>query len=307
MRNILKRSANEKLPSTGPTRFPVRVDLPLYADALKSAMDNSEDLTLLSFMASHLSRNIDLSIKADDLREWLRRCPSIIILDGLDEVPPSSNRLPVIAAIDSLFDDLYSVSADVLVVVTTRPQGYSEDLDPHYWQHWNLRPLETEEAIRFAERLSAVRLSDPDRRDAVLSELRRAATDQTTATLLSSPLQVTILFGIALLKGTIPQSRWDLFERYYTLIRDREAMKPAQSATIIREHRATIDKLHHEAGFLLQLKSESAGGAKAPPFELTEVLIHGGGGANSFDGADFRKAAPANDVALGGAFGGFGP
>ena len=76
---------------------------------------------------------------------------------------------------------------------------------------------------------------------------------------MTSPLQVTILFGIATLKGDIPRDRWDLFEKYYTLLRDRDAQKPGAAAR--RTYKRQIDAVHHEAGFLLQVAAESAGEA----------------------------------------------
>jgi hypothetical protein len=249
----------EGLPLNGPARFPIRIDLPLYADALQRA--DSAGISLIAFMALRLSRNVDQSISASDLRAWLSTCPTLIILDGLDEVPPSGNRAELIRSIDALWDDLTLAKADVLVVVTTRPQGYNDDLSSRYWQHWELSPLTAVEALNFARRLSEVRLSDPDRREAILGELTRAASDSSTMLLLTSPLQVTILFGISLLKGAIPQDRWELFERYYTLLRDREAQKTGPDSKLIRDFKRQIDTIHYQAGFVLHVISETAGAA----------------------------------------------
>lgn len=256
---VLERGRLEGLPLGGPARFPVRVDLPIFADALQKS--GAQGLSLIAFMAARFSRNVDQPISALELRLWLATCPSLIVLDGLDEVPPSGNRAELIKAIDALWDDLSLIKADVLVVVTTRPQGYNDDLSRRYWQHWQLSPLTEEDALKFARRLSEVRLSDPDRREAILAELNRAAKDSSTMLLLTSPLQVTILFGISLLKGAIPQDRWELFERYYTLLRDREAQKTGADATVIRDFKRQIDAIHYQAGFILHLMSETAGGA----------------------------------------------
>jgi len=256
---ILKRARTEGLPLNGPARFPIRVDLPLYADALQKT--GAQGVSLISFMTARLSREVDHVITASDLREWLANCPALIILDGLDEVPPSGNRAQLIKSIDALWDDLTLARSDVLVVVTTRPQGYNDDLSSRYWQHWELSPLTEASALNFARRLSEVRLSDPDRREAILTELARAASDAATMLLLTTPLQVTILFGISLLKGAIPQDRWELFERYYTLLRDREAQKTGPDAQLIRDYKRQIDTIHYQAGFILHVLSETAGAA----------------------------------------------
>ena len=256
---VLERARIEGLPLSGPARFPIRVDLPLYADALQKA--EGSGVSLIAFMAARLSRDVDHAITATDLRHWLSGCPALIILDGLDEVPPSGNRAQLIKSIDALWDDLSLAKSDALVVVTTRPQGYNDDLSSRYWQHWELSPLSAPNALNFARRLSEVRLSDPDRREAILTELTRAANDFSTMLLLTTPLQVTILFGISLLKGAIPQDRWELFERYYTLLRDREAQKTGPDAQLIRDYKRQIDTVHYQAGFILHVVSEVAGAA----------------------------------------------
>lgn len=279
---ILERAVKEDLPSTGPARFPIRIDLPGFADALQKARDDDQSLTLLCYMARRMSRKLDSQVTADDLRAWLGTCPSLLILDGLDEVPPSGNRVPVVQAIDALWDDLHFVNGDAVVIVTTRPQGYNRDLDPEYWEHWELAPLEPSDAIRYAKQLSEVRLSDADRRDAIIAELERASEDPATVHLMMTPLQVTIMFGIAMLKGVIPQDRWDLFDRYYNLLRDREAEKAGAASQLIRRFKQQIDVLHREAGFLLHLEAEAAGGAT--PFltgdqfrEMSERLLRSQG------------------------------
>ena len=260
---ILDRAAAEGLSLLGPVRFPIRIDIPRFADALEKARASDASLTLIGYMATRLARGIDAAVTANDVRTWLGTCPSVLVLDGLDEVPPSGNRTDVIAAIDALWDDLHLVRADTLVIVTTRPQGYDHDLDPAYWEHWSLSPFSADDATAFATRLAEVRLSDQDRRDEIVAELRAASDDPTTKSLMISPLQVTIMFGIALLKGVIPRDRWDLFNQYYERLRDREMLKPAPSAAIVRDYKRQIDALHQEAGFLLQVESETAGGATA--------------------------------------------
>jgi hypothetical protein len=257
---VLRRAEQEGLSAEAPCRFPIRVNLPSFADALKRAADAGAHLSLLGYITSALVREIDVELTGDDLRAWLGHCPSFIVLDGLDEVPPTANRTEVVRAIEAIWDDIHHVNGDCIVIVTTRPQGYSQDLDPHFWQHWELAPLSPNTALSFAKRLAELRVSDTEFRQTILEEMGRASQDAATHLLLTSPLQVTILFGIAYLKGTIPRDRWDLFEKYYSLLRDREAQKPN---SIIREFRRQIDALHQEAGFLLHVAAESAGGANA--------------------------------------------
>jgi hypothetical protein len=260
---VLSRAQAENLPLTGPARFPIRIDAPALADELQEAESRGQRLTILEHITAKLSEGISVELLPDDVRTWLGAYPSLIILDGLDEVPPSGNRRSLVREVDALWDDLCHAGSDALVVVTTRPQGYNNDLNPQYWQHWDLAPLTSAEALRYARRLSEVRLSERQRRKIVLDELEAKSSDLDTSRLMTSPLQVTIMFGIALLKGSIPQDRWTLFDRYYTLLRDREARKGGWIASVIREYGTQIDAIHRRAGFLLHVSAESAGAARS--------------------------------------------
>jgi hypothetical protein len=119
---IMDRALSESLTLDRPTRFPFRVDLPDFADAVQTTSNKGGKLSLISFMCQRLFENLDVRILPNDLREWLGACPSLIVLDGLDEVPQTANRGQLISSIDSFWDDLHLVQADAMVVVTTRLQ-----------------------------------------------------------------------------------------------------------------------------------------------------------------------------------------
>lgn len=125
---ILNRARVEDVPLDGPCRFPVRVEIPAFADALNKAVG----LTMLSYIAMRLSRDIDSPITVNDLREWLTICPWLVIFDGLDEVPASGNRSAVIGSIDAFWDEVHLAQADVIAIVTTRPQGYNFALSSRF-------------------------------------------------------------------------------------------------------------------------------------------------------------------------------
>jgi hypothetical protein len=150
---ILDRANSEGIPIIGPCRFPVRVDLPTFADALERSKKAEQSLSLLFHIANRLSRELDCSINVDDLRAWLSACPWLLVLDGLDEVPASGNRDLVVTSIDTFWDEVHLANADVMVVVTSRPQGYQQALSQRHWEHWELAPLSVEQARKVAARL----------------------------------------------------------------------------------------------------------------------------------------------------------
>ena len=115
-------------------RFPFRIVLNEFASALSS--DSLPKInSVLSFIAHHIHKRTDSTVSTDDLKNWFAQYPSVIVFDGLDEVPSSSNRDQVLEAIRDFWVDASSSNADILSIATTRPQGYNEDFSPTFYQH----------------------------------------------------------------------------------------------------------------------------------------------------------------------------
>jgi hypothetical protein len=258
---VLTRAQAEGVTTNGVRRYPIHIELPKFADQLALASKERRQLSLLSYATNLISSNADEGVNIRDMRAWLGSFPWLLVLDGLDEVPPSANRSDVVAAINDFWDEVHEANADILVLVTTRPQGYGDDLPRRHWEHWDLASLSTDDALRFAERLASILLSDGSRREEILSELKRAGSDKTTAPIMISPLQVAILFSLVETKGGVPTDRWTLFHRYYDLLRDREAAKEGSTGRLLRDYRDHIDQVHYDAGFLLHVRSEHPGTA----------------------------------------------
>ena len=260
------RSAKEALiPVNASHRFPFRIILPAFADriaGLKRA-DTDARFTVLDYIAEKIGRLSNFNVSLVNVRDWLNRYPWMIVLDGLDEVPASGERPAVLREIEAFFDEVADLKADALVIVTTRPQGYNEDLDPKLWAHWELTPLGPVDALRYAKKLAELRLTEPSRRRRVLERLEAATDTPATKQLMVSPLQVAILFTLVDVKGDVPTDRWNLFERYFNVLRDREEAKGGVNGELLRLHRSTVELVHQRAGFLLHVEAERSGGAQS--------------------------------------------
>jgi hypothetical protein len=240
-------------------RFPVRVELSKLADALVGPAPGRPE-SLLSYIVQHVRKRTDKAVNADDVRQWLRAYPWAIVLDGLDEVPASSNRKDVLAKIQEFWVEASECNADILVVATTRPQGYSDDFSPSIYKHLWLLPLSVARALFYAARLTEVRYgNDPERRQKIIDRLQRASSQPATARLMRSPLQVTIMATLVDQIGRPPSDRWRLFHEYYEVIYRREMERDIPAARILRDHRPIIDAMHSHVGFLLQVASEKPG------------------------------------------------
>jgi hypothetical protein len=166
----------------------------------------------------------------------------------------------VLSAIDHFWIDATGCNADVLVVATTRPQGFNDDFAPNIYQHKWLVPLSQKRATHFANRLITVRYSqDQDRAKKIIERLQSALKDEATARLMHSPLQITIMTALVDRIGKPPQERWSLFQRYYSVIYHRETERDIPAASILRNYEPDINAIHYRVGLLLQIESEFSG------------------------------------------------
>lgn len=244
-------------------RFPLRVALNEFATELSKAKPGSEP-SLLSYFVTRIAKRTDREISPDDFRKWLKAYPWVLVLDGLDEVPATSNRDEVLQKIEEFWTDAAQCNADVLTIATTRPQGYNDDFSPQYYQHLWLTPLSTEQALVYADRLGHSKYGDDDdERERIVLGLSEAASNATTGRLMRSPLQITIMFILVESGGIPPQDRWRLFNEYYQTIYRREKQRPIPAAALLRDYEKNMDVIHTRVALLLQVESERRGGTEA--------------------------------------------
>jgi energy-coupling factor transporter ATP-binding protein EcfA2 len=233
-------------------RIPLFITLHRFADALAQG----EVDTVEAWVARHANARLEAQRITPELVDgWLRRWPALIVFDGLDEVPPSANREPMLAAVLRFL--ARHEGHDLVVIASTRPQGYRGELDG--WATLQLADLEPDDVHRYGEKLYASWVPhDAARRAELLKRLDQASTDPTTSHLARSPLQVLILAALVEQSGRPPRERWRLFREYFRIILDRE--RERQFAAVLRDHQDLIERLHAELGYRAQLAGELAGG-----------------------------------------------
>jgi hypothetical protein len=260
---ILERAGLENISRAIPHRYPLHISLPRFADTISGARLRDETPpSLLTHITKEISSSCDQDIDRSDVRNWLRAHPWILVLDGLDEVPPSGERPAILEAISNFFMEVSEVNADVLVIVTTRPQGYNKDFDEKVWQHWKLADLNSEQALNYALAFGLARYPDDRlRREEVHALLKKATNQPATSRLMVSPLQVTILHFIVDTGGGVPTARWTLFNEYFEVLKRREKAKGGETQKILERYWQHLGPIHHRAGLVLQTDSEHVGGA----------------------------------------------
>lgn len=169
-------------------RWPIRVDLAQYAEAVSGGNETS----FLRWLARRIKERGAADINATHLRSWLRSHPWLLVLDGLDEVTALAARQNLKDRLTEFFDD--ADDADLLTVVTTRPQGYGNEYSDTWSQELHLTDLTQEKGMHYAELLADVRHpDDDDSRNETLGRVKRAFDQPITARLMRTPLQVTIM------------------------------------------------------------------------------------------------------------------
>lgn len=241
-------------------RLPFRVVLGEFAKSLASGEVNS----LLGYLAKKFSAYTDTSVVAVEIETILQKYPSLIVLDGLDEVPPSTNRDAVLKSVVDFSIDIATGGLDVVIIATSRPQGYSQEFSAKQYSHHYLMPLPAAVALQYGNQLARIRFgASTDRSNKVMERLHRASANIATARLMTTPLQVTILTLLVDRIGRPPEERWSLFSAYYRLIVERETERDIDSVAVLREHSADVDAIHRRVGLALQVESERSGGTDA--------------------------------------------
>jgi ATPase family protein associated with various cellular activities (AAA) len=259
--NYLDRQlSSENVPRPSARRWPIQIPLNSLADSLAAGDVHG----VLDYIAQRVSKRTETMVRSAQCRKWLSCYPWLVIFDGLDEVPSTSNRSQLMTTIEEFLSDVHSGNSDVVVVATTRPQGYREEFSPKHYRHFTLSPLPIATALRYGNRLIELRIGDDrDRIDLVASRLFEASQNGATARLMESPLQVTILTLLISRMGQAPEQRFALFEEYYRVIYQRELEKGGPIANLLRNHRKNVDAIHHRVGVSLQIMGEEKGETSA--------------------------------------------
>lgn len=256
-------------------RYPFRIELNAFARVLASTDSTPTINTLSAYIRADISRDVD--IKHDCLRVWLRDFPTLLILDGLDEVPSSSNRSEVVAAIRGFLSEARLLNADIMVVSTSRRDGYNGEFDEEGVELLHLLQFSRERALLCADRYIESKIS---RRGGRMAEdarriLSEASRNDLIAKLMCSPLQVSFMVTVVAASGKPSESRWQLFNDYYKTIYERELQKAVRPFDrVLNERRQDIDLLHHKVGFILQRRGAVSGGTQAEmPMEEFKRLV----------------------------------
>lgn len=293
---ILKWCERDNVAVPNARRFPVRIELKAFADALAAEACDS----LLEYTAQRIDKRSGGRVDRNDLDKWLCAYPWLLVLDGLDEVPAAGNRGQVLDEIQQFNSQCATRGADVLIVATSRPQGYGDAFGAKSYWHRYLAPLSTSRAVCYAKRLVELcHADDEEKQEEILGRLQKASKHANTQRLMRSPLQVTILAVLAELQGELPDDRWELFQEYYQTIYKRETQRNQALSPVLKTYRVEIDQAHERVGLNLQVLNEASGRNDAFLSREEFALLLRGCLADRFgdDGAELDSVAEQIETA----------
>lgn len=245
-------------------RVPIKVDLRDYAAFLEgnspfaSASSPSEPRTLDNFLGQLIGYNSGgIEFTAHDVLSLLKNAPTLLFLDGLDEVADISAREALVASIGEALARWGEFDADLQVVVTSRPSvfGRAPSFGKLGFVTLTLQNIDPERIDDYANRWVVARgLDDAEKRDVkkILSEKLELAHIRD---LTRNPMQLTILLSLIHQVGhSLPDQRTDLYGRYVDLFLTREADKSVR----VRENRAVLLGFIQHLAWVLQTQAESS-------------------------------------------------
>jgi hypothetical protein len=248
---------------SGPSRVPFRVDLRRYASwvrreenrAASEVGDSTQariDLELYLF--DEISRRAGIHrFTTDDFVTVFATEPVLLALDGLDEIPDIQLRQRITNQIARAQDRLEPHSANLVVLVSTRPgsslgalgtfsilqlRPLTPGLRRQYLTKWiEVSGLTSESA----ERLEEAFYSSED-----LPHIQELA---------SSPMQLAILLNLLHRRQLLPEQRTELFRDYLVTFLDREQTEDKEP--LLNEHRAVLESTHAFLGWFLHSQTDA--------------------------------------------------
>ncbi len=242
--------------------LPLQIALPEFSAWITTAKIDTQTPVLLQFLASQATAQ-DCGLQVTTLAKLLTAMPWLLIADGFDEVGAGADRFKIVDALDELTTTPSTCHKTCTTIITTRPQGYTDEFAKFGANKQYLIPLSQQQALGYAEKLITNRHKDATERQKQMQRMQLAAQEAATARLLTSPLQITILTSLLEKIGRAPRERWALFHRYFSHIYEREIERNTYASPLLRDYRIYVEQIHQRVGLLLQVEAEQSGGAAA--------------------------------------------
>ncbi|TDW22125.1 NACHT domain-containing protein [Kribbella kalugense] len=259
------------LPKVKHPLFPLRVELSDYgrwltgldvwdaeSDVQKKAKRRPQaEATIECFIADLMSNACGgTRVTANEVQDLFGLVPSLVVLDGLDEVGRPAMRARIVTEIERFARRNRTYDIPPQVIVTTRPSANQlAEPTPDLFSVVVLSPFTPSQREDYLRKWSAVRgIRGADGRS-LRSTFRAKIAEPYLDELASNPMQLAILLDLLHKHGeAIPTQRTALYDSYVDLLLAREANKHPES---VRKHQAQLREIIPFLGWHLHAHAEA--------------------------------------------------
>ena len=252
-------------------RLPFRIVLKYFAQWLA---DNPALDTVEAYIAEQIGKGASRpgAVDAATVQEILKAHPTLLILDGLDEVTEQALCSRMLRCIEHFLARVERLETDMQAIATSRPTSYRDQFTPKLFWHLELQPMSVEKVREYAA--CWIHLKEPieEEQRRIKETLEECLKESHTSQLLTTPLQVTIILLIIKDGGRPPSQREELFQQYWTTILRREKSK---AKGMIRTEDTVLFGLHAYLGYLLHRNAVGKNVRSLFPIDEFEQIVCG--------------------------------
>jgi hypothetical protein len=249
-------------------RVPFRIVLKYFAQWLS---DKPSVSTVEAYLAEQMKKDTSRRVSFEGIQDIVCAHPSLMIFDGLDEVIEPDLRDQLLTQVEAFLGRAEQLGANLQVFATSRPTGYSEQFDPEQFWHLELQPMSKEKVRDYAQRWVRTKVLVEEEQRRVLDTLEECLQEDHTRSLLTTPLQVTIVLLIIKDGGRPPAQREALFHEYWGTIFRREK---AKAKGVIRTEESLLFDLHAYLGYVLHRRAAGKNVRSLLPAAEFESTVH---------------------------------
>lgn len=270
-------------------RFPIRIDLRKYAAwARKQAQGNARNVgqgsrgrrqrrqvnkpatsdaswpTIEEFLAHDITSRAASGKRFTirDLGTLVSTRPVLIALDGLDEVADLADRETVSENAVKMNGRLQASSADLVVLVASRPGGTT----PQLWSsaefpRMDLLPLSHGLRVQYLRRWCEVANLGEEETAHLQKQFLESEGLSHIKDLASYPMQLAILLHLLYRRQLMPQRRTELYDEYFKTFLDREQAQLKEP--LLATDRPLVVSVHAFLGWYIHIETEAGRSAGA--------------------------------------------
>lgn len=280
-------AAGDEMPEVADPKLPLRVDLTDYSKWISGRDPFGDDYydaksrdrgkgqrSLENFLASLCGYHSGgRRVSVEQIQSLMDRYPTLVVLDGLDEVADVRLRGLVVDEINRFTSRLSKdgTRRRCQVMVTARPNASGlPEPDKNTFQTLEMCPLNEDLQNEFVNQWAALNgVEGAEKRRLHRTFQERTAYDH-VAQLADNPMQLTILLFLISRKGdAVPISRTPLYTEYMQTLLDREVSKQQ----IERDHVPQVNEVTSFLGWYMQSGVEGKRGADRMTLQNIEITL----------------------------------